>query len=242
MSNLRSMSIVIEPRPCVVLLSGGQDSTTCLFWAKEHFAQVHAVTVSYGQTHVAEVEAARQIGRMAGVSSHVTIALPPELYAGSRSALLAGAGVALHGVGGMSDVAAPAGLPTSFVPGRNLLLLSLAVARAGAVAAVCVVAGLCESDYSGYPDCRADFVEAFDLTVSRAWPSKHVAPGVETPLMYLTKGQTVQLAASMPGCMDALALSVTCYRGKRPGCGECPACELRARGFAEVGVVDPAGT
>ena len=104
-----------------------------------------------------------------------------------------------------------------------------------------VVTGTCQTDYSGYPDCRREFVDAFEKALTLAMPSSCGPVRVHTPLMYLTKAETVRLARRLgQGCWDALALSVTCYEGQRPGCGSCPACDLRARGFAEAGEVDPA--
>jgi 7-cyano-7-deazaguanine synthase len=223
----------------VVLLSGGQDSTTVLYLARSRYRDIHAVTVHYGQTHSAELAAAAEIAVAAGVASHVFVPLV-DVFTGSKSALVTGSGVALQASGGMSDVEAPDGLPTSFVPGRNLLLLSVATARAGAVGAETIFIGVCQTDYSGYPDCREVFVHDFAQAVRSAWPSHHKAPTIQTPLMRLTKAQTVELAHTLPGCYEALGKSITCYRGERPGCGKCPACDLRAKGFDSAGFKDPA--
>jgi 7-cyano-7-deazaguanine synthase len=246
----------------LVLLSGGQDSTTCLFWAKHILAdtvgepvELHALSVYYGQRHVLELEAAHEIGRLAGVESHVEVDLG-TLFTGSTSALIEASGGQLRGEGGLPDAAMPQGLPTSFVPGRNLLFLAAAVARAGAIGADVVVTGVCQTDYSGYPDCRATFVNALQAAVNEAWPSGVEPPKVVTPLMRLTKAETVSMMTSlatreakesgadvllwqdMPA-WRALARSLTCYYGRRPGCGSCPACILRARGFADCGLDDP---
>lgn len=225
----------------VVLFSGGQDSTTCLYWAKHRLAgvtEVHTVSVYYGQRHNAELRAARHIAELAGVASHVEIDLG-VIMTGGESALLLGNENELKGEGGMVDREMPQGLPTSFVPGRNLMMLSLAVARAGAVGAGNVVTGVCQTDYSGYPDCRDGFIRSLQSCVLQSWPSGHSFPVIHTPLMDRTKAETVILASNLPGCLSALAYSVTCYRGKRPGCGTCPACLLRARGFQEAGIRDP---
>jgi 7-cyano-7-deazaguanine synthase len=223
----------------VVLLSGGQDSTTVLYWAREQYRDVHAVTAHYGQTHSAEIGAATEIAAMAGVASHVFVPLS-EVFVGSHSALVLGSGVALASSGGMMDAEAPGGLPTSFVPARNLLLLAVAAARAGAVGAESICVGVCQTDYSGYPDCREPFIQAFRKTLKAGWPSHHLAPIILTPLMHMTKAQTVELAHGLPGCFEALSRSITCYRGQRPGCGTCPACELRSNGFDAAGYKDPA--
>ena len=247
----------------VVLLSGGQDSVTSLFWAKHvlptaHDAiveaicrarghsigpfrevEVHALSVYYGQRHARELDAARDISRMADVATHSIVDLS-SVFEGSDSALVDSTRE-IQGSGGMPDVAMPEGLPTSFVPGRNLLFLAVAAAHAGVVDADFIVTGVCQTDYSGYPDCRESFVKAMQGAIDAAWPSGRPAPRVLTPLMHMNKAETVHLARELPGCWEALAHSVTCYQGQRPGCRECPACVLRARGFAEAGYLDPSG-
>jgi 7-cyano-7-deazaguanine synthase len=214
----------------VVLLSGGQDSTTCLYWARPRFDAVHAVSIDYGQRHRTELVAAAEIARMAGVT-HEVLSLH-ALSALGGNALVNNA-LPVDGSGGLG------GLPSTFVPMRNVLFLTLAAARAvllGGRPAV-VVCGACETDFSGYPDCRRATMDAAERALSLAVD----APvRIDTPLMALDKAETVRLARSLPGCWEALALSVTCYQGLRPGCGACPACELRARGFAEAGEADPA--
>lgn len=259
----------------IVLLSGGQDSTTCLFWAKHALVQqfgiaeriapgefrdrpveLHALSVYYGQRHMPELAAARCIGKLAGVESHVEVDLA-GLFCGSESALI-DHGADLRAEGGRPDAALPQGLPTSFVPGRNALFLAAAAARAGAIGADVIVTGVCQTDYSGYPDCRVSFVNALQAALDLAWPSNEdgesTAPAIVTPLMRLTKAETVQMMVgfahaeakadgheqwtSTPA-WRALAQSMTCYHGRRPGCGSCPACILRARGFADCGIEDP---
>lgn len=226
----------------VVLLSGGQDSTTCLFWAKHRIVgltELHALSVFYGQRHVNELVAAREIAIAAGVKTHFNVRL--DLFDGSPSALIMDdKSKVIAAKGGDVDQHAPDGLPTSFVPGRNLLFLAAAIARAGAVGAEHLVIGVCQTDYSGYPDCREEFIAAVERAAMLAWPSSRKPPVIHTPLMHLTKAETVALAMKLPGCMEAMAKSVTCYHGLRPGCGECPACQLRVRGFDEAGVIDPA--
>jgi 7-cyano-7-deazaguanine synthase len=223
-------------KKCVVLLSGGQDSTTCLFWAKREFGDVLALSIAYGQRHVAELDAARKIAALAG-AQHVEVALP--VFSGLTDSALTGSRD-IQAAGGYGDAQAPGGLPTTFVPGRNLLFISVAAAHAVAAGARDIVTGVCQTDYSGYPDCRREFVDSLEHTLGLAMPSDCGPFQVYTPLMRLTKAETVHLARELPGCWDALQYSVTCYHGKRPGCGECPACVLRAKGFAEAGVADPA--
>lgn len=224
----------------LVLLSGGQDSTTCLYWAKHQLKvdEVHALTVLYGQRHASELEAARLIAIEAGCTTHASVVLSP-LFVGSESALVDHS-KELRGDGGMADREMPNGLPTSFVPGRNLLFVAAAIARAGAIGASSIVTGVCQTDYSGYPDCRAEFIQAMQRAVDAAWPSGVDAPAIYTPLMHLSKSETVALANGLPGCMEALSKSITCYHGKHPGCMTCPACVLRQKGFNDAGVADPA--
>src|SRR5581483_844800 len=221
------VSTMQEAKRAVVLFSGGQDSTTCLYWAlNQGYASVHAVGFDYGQRHRIELEQARIIADRAGVSYAV---LPlPTLAAIGDSALVGPGDV------GQTD---RAGLPSSFVPGRNLLFLTAAAAYAYKRGATVLVGGMCETDYSGYPDCRRATLDALQqaIELGMEYPIEIV-----TPLMYLSKKETVELAYSLPGCWEALAESHTCYEGVRPGCGRCPACVLRAKGFAEAGLTDPA--
>jgi len=221
----------------LVVLSGGQDSTTCLHWALSRFEEVHAVTFDYGQRHRLEVEAAKEIGKKAGVKSHTLLPLD-VLKAIGDSALIEGSQTPLQGEGGRADTAMPQGLPTSFVPGRNLLFLSAAGALAVKLGCETLVTGVCQTDYSGYPDCREEFIKALEVALCLAMPSSSPIR-IETPLMHLSKKESVELAVSLEGCLESLALSVTCYNGLRPGCGTCPACVLRAKGFEEAGIPDP---
>jgi 7-cyano-7-deazaguanine synthase len=216
-----------QTRPAVVLLSGGQDSTTCLYWAIDAgYAPIYALGFDYGQRHRVELEQAAKIAALAGAG---WAALPlPTLAAIGDSALIG------EGEVGALD---RAGLPSSFVPGRNLLFLTAAAAYAYKLEAHTLVGGMCETDYSGYPDCRRQTLDALEqaIRLGMEWELQIV-----TPLMRLSKRQTVELARRLPGCWEALALSHTCYEGQRPGCGKCPACLLRAKGFAEAGLADPA--
>jgi 7-cyano-7-deazaguanine synthase len=221
----------------IVLLSGGQDSTTCLGWARAMFDEVHAVSVNYGQRHVTELEAAKEIAALAGVTSHEII--DGALLGQIGDSALVRMDREIKGEGGHIDVAMPQGLPTSFVPGRNLFFLTIVAAIAVKLGVKDIVTGVCQTDFSGYPDCRREFIDAFEACATLAMPSSAGPLRVHTPLMYLTKAETVKLAERL-GCMPWLARSITCYHGKRPGCGTCPACDLRAKGFAEAGVKDPA--
>lgn len=224
----------------LVLLSGGQDSTTCLYWAKARFDEVHALTLVYGQRHAAEIAAAHEVALMAGVATHHVHRVGlDDLLEGVSSLLDHTQALTAHG--GYADDEAPGGLPSSFVPGRNLVFLALAGARAAALRCDAVVTGVCETDYSGYPDCREDFINVMQAAINLALPDELKPIAVETPLMHMSKPASVLLARDLgPQCWTALGMTVTCYEGQRPGCGSCPACKLRARGFEAVGVVDPA--
>lgn len=221
----------------IVLLSGGQDSTTCLFWARQQFDEVIAASIFYGQRHAAELQAARDIAEAAKVP-HSEIALSALGDIGDSA--LVRKDLELAGSGGRPDAAMPEGLPTSFVPGRNLLFLAVAGALAVKHGVKDIVTGVCQTDFSGYPDCRREFVDSMERTLGLAMPSSSGPFRIHTPLMHLTKAETVKLATRLPGCMNAMRLSVTCYHGQRPGCGTCPACALRAKGFTEAGIPDPA--
>lgn len=223
----------------IVLLSGGQDSTTSLFWAKQEFQghELVAVSVYYGQRHEAELSAAADIAQLAGAKHRM---LRAEVLANIGDSDLVKKGTAIKATGGYGDVAAPGGLPSSFVPGRNMLLLTLAGAVAVQEGAKDIVTGVCQTDYSGYPDCRREFIDSLEGTLRLAMPSSSGPFKIHTPLMHLDKQDTVRLASRLPGCWEALAKSVTCYEGKRPGCGVCPSCVLRAKGFRDANEVDPA--
>lgn len=224
----------------VVLLSGGQDSTTCLFWALQKFHKVLALSVYYGQRHARELEAAHKIAQMAGVE-HMVVNIP-QFGMVSMSALTQPTGERppIEATGGYADRGAPAGLPNTFVPGRNALFLTIAASLAVSRKMQVVVTGVCETDYSGYPDCRSEFVQSMENALRHAMPSES-ALRIATPLMYLNKSGIVRMAQELgPSCWEALSHSLTCYEGHDPACHHCPACILRDKGFADAGVSDPA--
>ncbi len=225
----------------VVLLSGGQDSTTCLFWVKQSVEEIYALTLHYGQRHDIEIIAARAVADKAGVKEHKVIDLRfmQELVSSALLRSDGGEFDPIEAEGGIPDTEMPQGLPTSFVPGRNMLFLAAAASYAVNVNANTIVTGVCQTDYSGYPDCRQSFITAMGKAIDAAMPTSKLPITIVTPLMNLSKAQSVKMARKIPGCWDALAHTVTCYRGQRPGCGECPACVLRARGFTEAGEEDP---
>lgn len=233
---------VIRPEPeakgALVLFSGGQDSATCLAWALENFARVETVGFDYGQRHRVEMDARLAVREgMVRALPDLADRLGPDQV------------VDLTGYGRIAESALTAdraiemdarGLPTTFVPGRNLIFLVAAAALADRRGLEVLVGGMCETDFSGYPDCRRETIDAMEraLALGLDRPAR-----IDTPLMRLTKAETWALAHRIGG--DALVeliveASHTCYRGDRSelhawgyGCGDCPACELRAAGHAE---------
>ena len=211
----------------LVVLSGGQDSTTCLYWAIERFGRdsVSTITFDYGQRHRIELECAANVAAHAGVSNEC---LPIDTFNA-----LGGNALTDNGI----EVTAPEAtrLPNTFVPGRNIVFLTFAAAYAYQHDIGHLVTGVAQTDYSGYPDCREATIKALEETLRLGM---EFDVSIHTPLMHLSKKQTVEMARDLGG-LDAMALTHTCYNGERPPCGQCPACELRAKGFAEAGIVDP---
>ncbi|OLQ88452.1 7-cyano-7-deazaguanine synthase QueC [Vibrio panuliri] len=207
----------------VVVFSGGQDSTTCLVKALSEYDEVHAITFDYGQRHKLEIEVAQQLAQELGVKAHkvMDVSLLNELAISSLT---------------RDDIAVSHelqenGLPNSFVPGRNILFLTLAGIYAYQVGAETIITGVCETDFSGYPDCRDEFVKAMNqsLVVGMDKPLF-----IQTPLMWLNKAETWALADQY----DALDLvrekTLTCYNGIiGDGCGDCPSCDLRKTGLTD---------
>lgn len=215
----------------LVVLSGGQDSTTCLYWALREFgaANVEAVTFDYGQRHRVELDCARKIAQLAGVRQTV---LPIDTFAAIGGNALTDDSIAPE-EGARDD--ADTALPNTFVPGRNLVFLSFAAALAYTRGIEHVVTGVAQTDYSGYPDCRENTLKALELALRLGMDSRVT---LHAPLMFMSKADTVRLAQDV-GAMEAMAWSHTCYNGDVPPCGRCASCELRAKGFAEAGVADP---
>ena len=215
-----------DPTSAVVLLSGGQDSATCLAWAKTRFTRLFAVTIDYGQRHRIELDAAVTIARMAGVAQTV---IPCDSFRALGGNSLTSAEAVTGGVREENH------LPNTFVPGRNLIFLTLAAAYAYQRGVSELVTGVCQTDYSGYPDCRADTMVALQESLRTGMEAPFT---IHTPLMHLTKAETVRMIRDL-GSLDLLAWSHTCYNGTVPPCGTCPACDLRAKGFREAGIADP---
>ena len=213
----------------LVVLSGGQDSTTCLYWALDRFDRnaIDTVSFDYGQRHHIELDCAARVAEFAGVPN---TCLPIDTFAA-----LGGDALTDPDVEVASGTNEQAGLPNTFVPGRNLIFLTFAAAYAYQRGIRHLVTGVAQTDYSGYPDCREGTITALQHALRLGMESDVT---IHTPLMHLSKKETVELARDL-GALPAMALTHTCYNGERPPCGQCAACELRARGFAEAGVADP---
>lgn len=210
----------------VVLLSGGQDSTTSLFWAIHKPFDCHCLVIDYGQRHQIEIQSAKTIAELLQLP-YTIINLDMFKQLGDS---------ALIGQGNISDKHRSGELPASFVPGRNILFLTVAAAFAFKNGIKNLVTGVCQTDYSGYPDCRDNTIKSLNVTLNLGMDFPFQ---IHTPMMFLSKKEEVELAKSYDGCIQALAYSHTCYEGQSPPCGKCPACILREKGFAEAGVIDP---
>lgn len=204
----------------LVVFSGGQDSTTCLFWAKKYFRKVYALSFIYGQKHVKEVELARAIAAQAEVEFQVMdVSFIGRL--GKNS--LTDTTIAM-------DQEKPAdSFPNTFVPGRNLFFLSIAAVYARERGIHHIVTGVSQTDFSGYPDCRDAFIKSLNVTLNLAMDEQFV---LHTPLMWINKCETWALADEL-GVLDLIRRdTLTCYNGvPGDGCGHCPACQLRREGL-----------
>ena len=220
------------PKPiAAVLLSGGLDSMVCAALAIERGLAVHALTIDYGQRHAVELEAARRIVAALGIERHVV--LPLDLRAFGGSALTDDIAVPKDGVG--------QGVPVTYVPGRNLVFLSLIGAMAEASGASAIFIGVNAIDYSGYPDCRPDFIASFARTLELGTKAGREgdAPRIHAPLQDMGKAEIAAETRRLG--LDA-ALAWSCYDPQGPdplACGRCDSCRLRRRGFEEAGIADP---
>ena len=237
-ASLSTPAMVTPPNSALVLFSGGQDSATCLAWALERYDRVETVGFDYGQRHVVEMEARLAVRSGMAAALHRWSDRLGEDHV-----------VDLTGYGRIAESALTAdraiemdaqGLPTTFVPGRNLVFLACAAALADRRGLELLVGGMCETDFSGYPDCRRATIDAMATALSLGLDKPVV---IETPLMALTKAETWALAERIggPALVELIVeASHTCYRGDREhrhswgyGCGDCPACALRAEGHAQ---------
>jgi 7-cyano-7-deazaguanine synthase len=225
-----------QSKKSVVLLSGGLDSATTLAIAQSDGFDVHALTFRYGQRHEAELTAARRVADRAGVRQHVFVDIDLRLFGGSALT---------------SDIAVPKGrdveeighgIPVTYVPARNTIFLSFALAWAEVLESEDIFIGVNALDYSGYPDCRPEYIEAYERMANLA--TKAGVEGrprvrIHTPLIQLTKAEIIRRGMALG--VD-YSLTLTCYDSSPTGeaCGECDACVLRLKGFAENGIPDPA--
>jgi len=244
-------------KPCVVLLSGGLDSATALYFAKkEGFAPV-CLIFDYGQRHKREIVSAKRIARAAGSSYRVLkiflpwqgsslldkkICLPQNLR--DKGSGVTGPSTALRAGKGHFDCAQDrqgvSKIPSTYVPGRNIIFLSFALSFAEVLGAEAIFIGANSIDYSGYPDCRPEFYRAFEEVISSGTKAgvERTKIKIWTPLIDLTKAQIIKLGNSLGVPYE---LSWSCYQGKLKPCGKCESCFYRAKGFRDAGQIDPAG-
>ena len=223
-------------RNAVLLLSGGLDSTTMLAVARRQGFDVHAMTFRYGQRHLSEIEAARRVAQHYAVSDHVIVDIDLRTFGGS--ALTADIDVPKD----RSDAAIGEGIPITYVPARNTIFLSFALAFADVLGARDIFIGVNALDYSGYPDCRPEYIAAYEAMANLATKGGVEGHGritIQAPLLHLTKREIVELGTSLG--VD-YSMTTSCYDPTPAGeaCGHCDACHLRLKGFAEAGLRDPA--
>lgn len=210
---------MLRDEKAIVVFSGGQDSTTCLFWALKTFKEVEAVTFNYSQRHKLEIECAKEIAKDLNVRHHILdMNLLNQLAPNALT---------------RDDIEIKEGedgeLPSTFVPGRNLIFLSFAAILASQVGAKHIITGVCETDFSGYPDCRDAFVKSLNVSINLSMDKEFV---IHTPLMWLDKAETWGLADDLNALDYVREKTLTCYNGIiGDGCGECPSCKLRKNGL-----------
>ncbi|MGQ4873408.1 MAG: 7-cyano-7-deazaguanine synthase QueC [Promethearchaeia archaeon] len=226
--------------PAIVVFSGGQDSTTCLVWALKRFKKLYIMTFNYHQRHSIEIEMAKKIVNILKsenrkkhlnwlkddkIEDHkiVEINVLSDLL---KTAMIQESEIIYD---------EETRLPTTFVPGRNILFLTIAAAYAYQKKIRHIVIGVSQTDYSGYPDCRDSTIKALQATIKLGMDYDVI---IHTPLMWRSKAETIKLMQKLGG-LELYKYTHTCYRGERPACGECFACELRLKGFEEVGIKDP---
>lgn len=223
----------------LVVLSGGQDSTTCLFWAKALRWDVSAITFDYGQRHKRELESANVVAQLAGIAHKHHVVHVGDVLKGTSPLVNE-----LSKLEQYEDYnSLPGGLEKTFVPMRNQFFLTLAANRAYCLGISDLVTGVCQEDSGGYPDCRQEFITSFEKTCNYGTftnsPLTARSLYIHTPLMNMTKAESVHLALSLPGCYQALAYTHTSYDGAYPPKGMDHATLLRSKGFAEAGIPDP---
>lgn len=214
------MDMKMKDAEALVVFSGGQDSTTCLFWALKNFKKVSTITFIYGQKHSKEVEMARAIAEKAGVDFHLQ---DVSFISQIGSSSLTDSSIK------MDQDKPKDSVPNTFVPGRNLFFLSIAAVYARERGIKHLVTGVSQTDFSGYPDCRDSFIKSLNVTLNLAMDDQFV---IHTPLMWIDKAETWELADEL-GVFDLIRNeTLTCYNGvPGEGCGHCPSCKLRSEGL-----------
>ncbi len=222
----------------LVVFSGGQDSTTCLVWALKKFKSVSALTFNYKQRHQVEIESAKKIITLLNDKKTPVIEALKNVPKIEHVVV---------DISFLSDLLKTAmiqdieitydketGLPTTFVPGRNIFFLTIAAAYAYQQKIKHLVAGVCQTDYSGYPDCRDSTIKSLQATLKLGLEYDII---IHTPLMWKSKAETIKKMEKLGG-LDLYKFTHTCYKGERPACGECFACKLRLNGFQQAGLKD----
>ncbi|NEO30023.1 MAG: 7-cyano-7-deazaguanine synthase QueC [Symploca sp. SIO3C6] len=227
--------MTVSKSKALCVLSGGQDSTTCAALACQQFDEVHAITFDYGQRHLVELESAITIAKKLKLTSHEIVKLGPILK--GTSPLVSDNPLGQY----KSAEELPGGVEPTFVPARNILFLTLAANRAAVRGIKDIFIGVCEADFAGYYDCRQVFVDAMAKALGEGIWGNPTSFVIHTPLMQLTKAESVKLAVDVLGdrFQEVLELTHTCYAGVKGGCGKCHACLIRDRGFLEAGIEDP---
>ncbi|MCX7981729.1 MAG: 7-cyano-7-deazaguanine synthase QueC [Syntrophales bacterium] len=225
----------MEEKRSIVLLSGGIDSATTLAIAKAEGYAIHALSFRYGQRHAREIESARLLAERMGVISHLVVDLNPDLF--SHSALTSSSPVPK----GRTEEQIRSGIPATYVPARNTVFLSLALAWAEVLDISDIFIGVTAVDYSGYPDCRPEYIEAFEHMANlalKATVEGRMKIKIKTPLINLSKGEIIKRGHALG--VD-FSLTHSCYDPTPGGyaCGECDSCQLRKKGFKEAGIPDP---
>ncbi len=221
-----------KSRRAVVLLSGGLDSSTAAAIARSEGFDIYALTVDYGQRHARELQSARLVSERLGAARHVVVPLDLRIFGGSALT------DEIQVPTGRSESEIRSGIPATYVPARNIIFLSLALAFAEVIDARDIFIGVSQIDYSGYPDCRAEFIEAFEKMANLGTKAGVEGGGfrIRTPLINMSKSETV-----LRGIQLGLDYSLTwsCYLGGELACGRCDSCRLRLAAFAEAGLPDP---
>lgn len=225
-------------KKALVVLSGGQDSTICLYWALQRYDEVHALTFDYGQRHRIELDAAKTISWMAGVKNHEFLYVGDHVLK-SSSPLTSQAVLEQYTDYEQMDETIGDRVELTFVPMRNTFFLTVAANRAVAAGINTIVTGICMEDNANYPDCRESFRRQMEVLINKSLGYEEEEFEIEAPLMFMSKAQSVHLALKLPGCYQALAWSHTSYDGKYPPVDMNHSNVLRAHGFEQANVPDP---